>query len=262
MKIQDQFSRSLQLDKIPQRIVYLVPSQTELLVDLGLEKYIKGVTAFCVHPERLRKEKIIVGGPKKVNYDKIKELNPDIILCNKEENTKEMVETLAKDYPLHISNIETLEDTYELISQYGQLFDVEEKAKEINEKIQAEARKFESFIRHQPKLKVVYFIWRNPWMVVGGGTFVNHLLEVNGFENVYADIPRYPEIQLEELRSADVMLLSSEPYPFREKHIPDVIPFAKGSPVTQIDGEYFAWYGSRLIRAFDYFRKWREELGF
>src|SRR5690625_3044127 len=153
MSHKDQLQRKIKLPKTPERIVSLVPSQTELLVDLGLEDKIVGITKFCVHPKNLRSKKQIVGGTKGIRKDRIKELNPDIILCNKEENTKEMISDLEKDFQLHISDIHTIEDTYELISQYGDLFDVKEKADEINEKIRKQIQLFRDFIKDKPKLK-------------------------------------------------------------------------------------------------------------
>lgn len=258
-KFYDQLGREVLLKKPPSRIVSLVPSQTELLVDLGLEDRIVGITRFCVHPAYLRNKKTIVGGPKKVNYDKIEALKPDLILGNKEENTKEMAEHLSASYNLHLSSIASMEETYALIEQYGQIFDVREKAREITDSIKQEEADFKVYISEKTWKKVAYFIWRKPWMVVGGGTFVNHLLTLNHFENVYADIPRYPEVKLEELRGVDFLLLSSEPFPFGEKHRKELKTLL-GNHVDMkfINGEYFSWYGSRLEQAFRYFRKWRE----
>ncbi len=120
--MKDQLGREVILEGVPKRIISLVPSQTELLCYLGLEASIVGITKFCVHPENLRKEKKIVGGTKNVHFDRIRDLSPDIILCNKEENTLEMVLELEKIAPVHISNVISLEDTYQLISQYGEIF--------------------------------------------------------------------------------------------------------------------------------------------
>lgn len=259
MKLHDQLNRFIELDKIPERIVSLVPSQTELLVDLGLRHKIVGVTGYCVHPSDIRKEKTLVGGTKGIRYDRIRDLNPDIILCNKEENTKEIVDKLSADFTLHISNVFTLTDTYNLIKQYGKLFDVENRAAELSGRIKKEAEDFKGYIADKPRLKVAYFIWREPWMVVGGQTFVNHLLELNNFKNVYADIPRYPEVPIDNLKEADVLLLSSEPYPFREEHKAELEDHVPHTRIEFVDGEFFSWYGSRLQKAFRYFKAWRED---
>lgn len=260
MSHKDQLQRKIKLPKTPERIVSLVPSQTELLVDLGLEDKIVGITKFCVHPKNLRSKKQIVGGTKGIRKDRIKELNPDIILCNKEENTKEMISDLEKDYQLHISDVNTLADAYELIEQYGELFEVQHKAAEISKAIKKEEESFRTYIKEKPVLKVAYFIWRKPWMVAGGKTFINHLLEINHFKNVYKQTPRYPEIEIDHLKPVDFVLLSSEPFPFGEKHKQEILPYAGSSQIALVDGEYFSWYGSRLEKAFQYFKELREEL--
>lgn len=253
----DQLDREISLTGVPLRIVSLVPSQTELLVALGLSDYIVGITKFCVHPVGLLQEKKIVGGTKNVHYDRISELKPDIILCNKEENTKEIVETLQHLYPVHVSDINVVEDALEMIWQYGEIFKTENLAAALISKIKTELLSFQNFIKKKPQRRVVYFIWRKPWMVAGNKTFINHLLEINGFVNVFKSTDRYPEIsenELVELSGLDLVLLSSEPYPFSEKHISEfseIIPHAK---VILVDGEYFSWYGSRLVKAFEYFK--------
>lgn len=257
MEFQDQLQRQLKLDKTPERIISLVPSQTELLVDLGLEDKLIGVTKFCVHPETIKKEKKIVGGTKEVKIEEIKALQPDLILCNKEENTKKMVAELERIAPVHVSDIHNLEEAYGMIQQYGKIFSVEEKALKLIEKIQQEFLDFQQSIQEKPLKKVAYFIWRNPWMVAGGNTFINYLLKLNKFENVYENIERYPAIKLEELREVDYVLLSSEPFPFHEKYMFEFEPFVNTNKIKFVDGEYFSWYGSRLKDAFRYFKKLR-----
>jgi len=254
----DQLHRKINIEDIPKRIVSLVPSQTELLIDLGLEKSLIGITKFCVHPKGLRKQKTIVGGTKSLHYDSIEELNPDIILCNKEENTKEIVERLSQKYPVHVSDIVTIADALEMVDQYGEIFDVKEKATRLIYKIRKEEELFSNFVSDKPKKRIAYFIWRNPWMAVGGGTFINEMLKLNGFVNVYEEVSRYPEVSTEDLseliENLDVILLSSEPFPFSEKHIKEIKEINPVTQVRLVDGEYFSWYGSRLVRAFSYFR--------
>ena len=259
MQIQDQLQRKINFSEKPKKIISLVPSQTELLVDLGLEKNIVGVTKFCVHPKNIRKEKQVVGGTKQIKIEKIKALNPDIILCNKEENTKAMITELEKDFKVHVSDIEYIKDVYQLIEQYGFLFEAEKKAVEINRKIKNQIQDFQSFIQDKPLLKVAYFIWRKPWMVVGGNTFINTLLKMNKLENVYEEIPRYPEVDVENLKNTDFIFLSSEPFPFKEKHKKELEVFEKNSTFVFVDGEFFSWYGSRLAKAFQYFKELREK---
>ncbi len=253
----DQLNRKLQLKEIPKRIVSLVPSQTELLVDLGLRPYIFGVTKFCVHPPELRKEKKVVGGTKKVHYDRIAALNPDIIFCNKEENTEEMVMELEKIAPVHVSDVKTIDDSLELIRQYGEILGVEERASEIAENIRVLRKDFQEFIAEVPQRKVAYFIWKDPWMVAGKDTFIDHLLELNHFKNAFSEEnSRYPEISIQELGENDVelVLLSSEPFPFKEADKKAFEAEVRKDCVHLVDGEFFSWYGSRLAAAFTYFK--------
>jgi len=251
--MKDQLGREIILEHIPKRIVSLVPSQTELLCYLGLEDSLVGITKFCVHPENLRKEKKIVGGTKKVHLDKIKALQPDIILCNKEENTLEMVMELEKIAPVHVSNVIDLKDVYALILQYGELFDKNSISEKLVEDIQ---EKHADFRLNPIRKNVVYFIWKNPWMAVGGATFIDAMLKINGWKNIFEDEnSRYPEIDITTLTSLkiDLILLSSEPYPFQQKHIEKLKKFTNAE-IRLVDGEYFSWYGSRLLQAFDYFK--------
>ena len=254
LQIKDQTGRTVSLHQTPSRIVCLNPSQTETLAHLGLEKQIVGVTKFCVHPSHLRKVKTVVGGTKKVHFSKIRNLNPEIILCNKEENTKEIVDTLAKDYPVHVTDVSTLEDALEMLKQYGRLFNCMPKADEMSADIISEKSKLEVFIQNKPRKRVAYFIWQDPMMVVGKGTFIDTMLTLNGFKNVFQEY-RYPTTNLEELKglTLDMILLSSEPFPFKEVHQRQ-LQEKLGIEVQLVDGEYFSWYGSRLQGAFEYFR--------
>ena len=257
--MKDQLHRKIQLKGTPERIVSLVPSQTELLVDLGLEEHIVGLTKFCVHPKHMRKEKAVVGGTKQVHFDKIKALHPDIILCNKEENTKEMIAVLEHIAPVHISDVYTIDDSLELIKMYGEMFKVPQKAQTMICSIRNQRNAFQEWIVQRPQLKVAYFIWKDPYMVAANHTFINAMLAVNNFENVYANVSRYPEIQLSELqeKQPDLILLSSEPYPFKDRDIDEFKSICPYTQVKIVDGESFSWYGSRLLKAFDYFKTLR-----
>lgn len=263
MKYQDQLHRIIELNGKPKRIISLVPSQTELLFDLGLEDSVVGITRFCVHPMHAKATKKIVGGTKKVKFDKIKELNPDIILCNKEENTKEMVEELEKIAPVHVSDIYTIDDALELIEQYGELFSCRTQAKKLIDKLHYKLSEFQDYVKDIPKQKVAYFIWREPWMVAGNDNFIQHLLELNNFDNIYSNKPRYPEVEIKKIRlegDPDLILFSSEPYPFKEAHAFEIGRFTHHAKVVFVDGEMFSWYGSRLAKAFDYFKGLHERL--
>jgi ABC-type Fe3+-hydroxamate transport system substrate-binding protein len=264
MTVKDQLNRALSFNETPRRIVSLVPSQTELLYDLGLEESIVGITKFCVHPRHLKATKKVVGGTKKVNLEKIKALAPDIILCNKEENTLAMVAALEPIALVHVSDILTIQDTAALITQYGILFSCRTAANALLAKINFQVSDFKDYIAGQPRLKVAYFIWRKPWMVAAENTFIQHMLDLNGFDNIYANKTRYPEVELKRIRlegDPELILFSSEPYPFKEEHAFEVGRFTHHAKVVFVDGEMFSWYGSRLVKAFDYFKKLRTRLG-
>ncbi|WP_025742248.1 ABC transporter substrate-binding protein [Aquimarina pacifica] len=257
----DQLGRELKIKDTPRRIISLVPSQTELVVALGLLDSLVGITKFCVHPERIIETKEIVGGTKKIHFEKIKSLKPDIILCNKEENTKEIVEQLQNEFPVHVSDVSSLSESVELIQLYGKLFDKKEEASTMVSKIETERLVFDRFIAPLPKRRVAYFIWRKPYMVSGSKTFIDNMLTINGFVNVFADEVRYPEISVETLKTIedlDVIMLSSEPYPFSPKHVKEFQNICPNTKIILVDGEYFSWYGSRMLEAFTYFTKLRE----
>ncbi len=257
IEVTDQIDRKLILDIIPKRIVSLVPSQTELLVDLGLEEYIVGVTKFCVHPLHLKKTKTIVGGTKDIKIDKIKSLQPDIILCNKEENTQDIVDDCVAICLVHVSDIYNIEDCLELIDQYGDLFSIKEKATEVIEEIQIRQKDFQKSIQKSESKKVAYFIWRNPWMISASNTYIDYMLKLNKFENVFGELKRYPEITLEILKehNPELVLLSSEPYPFKKAHIEDIHEILPDAKVLLVNGEAFSWYGSHVTKAFEDFKK-------
>ncbi|PKG43664.1 helical backbone metal receptor [Psychroflexus sp. MES1-P1E] len=256
--MKDQLGRGLYFETIPQRLVCLVPSLTELLVDLGLRSKLVGVTKFCVHPKDIKENAEIIGGTKNVKFDKIKALQPDFILANKEENTFEDIDLLSNDLKVYVSDINNLKDLKGLITDISFLFGVAEKGLQLIEDIESQFLDFQNFIKNKPKLKVAYFIWRNPWMVVGSSTFINYMLELNNFENVYAHLQRYPEVDIKALKRVDYVLLSSEPFLFKEAHKAELS--VKDYKIEIVDGEYFSWYGSRLVKAFSYFKLLRDKL--
>ena len=265
MMLIDQIQTNHNFAKTPTRIVSLVPSQTELLFDLGLENSIVGITKFCVHPNHFLKEKTKVGGTKNPSFDKIKALNPDIIICNKEENTKEIIEECSKICTTWTTNIVTIEDNFKMIADFGQIFNIEDKAKILNEQISFALSDFRTFINEKQSCKVAYFIWKKPYMVVGTNNYINEILRFNKFENVFENNTsasnRYPEIDIETLKSKnlDLIFLSSEPYPFADKDKNDFDHFTNAK-IEIVDGEMFSWHGSRLLLALDYFKKLHKTL--
>ncbi len=253
----DQLETSHTFATTPQKIVSLVPSQTELLYDLGLEDKIVGITKFCVHPFHFKSTKKIVGGTKKVNYDKIRLLKPNIIICNKEENSEEIVLELQKIGPVWVTNIITIEDNFKMIQDFGQLFNCRTEAQKWSDKLSYALSDFKQFIKEKPVQKAAYFIWANPFMVAGSDNFINELLKLNHFQNIYDNKSRYPEIELKKMRlegDPDIVFLSSEPFPFKEEHAFEIGRFTHHAKIIFVDGEMFSWYGSRLVKALEYFK--------
>lgn len=257
----DQLHRTIEIAATPRRIISLVPSQTELLYDLGLRDEVVGITKFCVHPNEWYRNKTRVGGTKTYDFEKIKALNPDLIIGNKEENEREQIEELMALYPVWMSDIYTLPDAMQMILQLGILVNKRAEAEILRQKIEKEFTAFYQFRAETPlkQLNVAYFIWRMPYMVASRHTFIHHLLEQCGFKNVFAGeaFERYPEISAQQLADAnpDVILLSSEPYPFKDKHVAEFQSICKNAKIVTVDGELFSWYGSRLLHAPGYFKE-------
>ncbi len=237
----------------PKRIVSLVPSQTELLFDLGLDLETVGVTRFCIHPEESVSKTKIIGGTKKFNFEIIDELKPDLIIGNKEENYREGIEVLMRKYPVWMSDIVTFKDALTMIQWVGELTDRKSKAIHLIDSIEQE---FEGIKPHSEK-SVLYLIWRKPWMAAGTGTFIDSMLKCIGLQNALHDTRRYPELTRDQIRKLkpDFIFLSTEPYPFTEKHIEELRTISDESTIIIVDGEMFSWYGSRLLKAPRYFNQ-------
>ena len=223
-----------------------MPSITELLCDLGLQSQIVGCTKFCVHPASIKQTAAIVGGTKQFHRERVKGLYPDLIIANKEENNKDDIQDLNKSFSVYTSDVKTREDSFQLIKDIGLLFG---RMKESNTIIQELKRRFDSSESIGKGRKVVYLIWQKPYMTIGGDTFINDMLKTHGFENAFGGQVRYPEITIEDILRCrpDVLLLSSEPFPFKEMHVRELQKLIKGISVHLVDGEYFSWYGSRQL---------------
>ena len=245
--------RTIRLESTPKRIVSLVPSQTEFLASLGLEEEMVGITKFCIHPEQWFRSKTRVGGTKNVNLDKVKSLQPDLIVANKEENTQKDIEALMEIAPVWISDIYTLDDAFEMMLSLGEIFGKSALASEIVEKIRMQFEKFEAHLPAKIEGTVVYLIWKNPYMAVGSSTFIDHLLTRCGFQNLLADQSRYPSWNPISDQAPDFIFLSSEPYPFKNSDIEALKVLFPATHIQLVDGELFSWYGSRLLESVPYF---------
>ena len=259
LTVTDQMDRRVAVPFPPQRIVSLVPSQTELLFGLGLAKKVVGVTKYCIHPAEARRQAAVVGGTKNFDFEKIAALNPDLIIGNKEENYQAGIEQLAAEYPVWLSDINALPEALDMIRRVGFIAGVKEKADALASDIAASFAALAPSRPAQPAATAAYFIWRKPYMVAASGTFIDDMLHRAGFINAFPEHSRYPEITAEQLAAAapSRIFLSSEPYPFGAKHVAEFQQICPGAKVDIVDGELFSWYGSRLRESAAYFRQLR-----
>lgn len=249
----DQLGRVISVPYPPQRIISLVPSQTELLFDLGLDMEVVGITKFCIHPRDKFISIMKIGGTKKLNLEKIRDLKPDLIIGNKEENEQGQIEELMEEFPVWMSDIQILDNALEMIALIGSLTGKEDSAKHIAVEIKA---RFQTLLPERSgELRVAYFIWKNPYMLAGRNTFIHDVMLKAGFINAI-ELNRYPELNAAQIRETDpdVIFLSSEPYPFKDEHVQEMKMICPNSVVLIADGELFSWYGSRLLQTPTYLR--------
>jgi ABC-type Fe3+-hydroxamate transport system substrate-binding protein len=247
----DQLNRAVSLASIPKRIISVVPSQTELLFHLGLDDEIIGITKFCIHPPEKVRHITKIGGTKQLNMQLIHDLQPDLIIANKEENEQSQIEELMTRYPVWISDIHDLSTAVDMINKVGEVVGKKTEANELSNNI---LQQFNLLNPSNKNLRIAYLIWRKPYMAAGTGTFINAMLQLCGFTNA-CNKDRYPEVSPDDLIAAqpDVVFLSSEPYPFAQKHIVEFEKLLPNTKIILVDGEMFSWYGSRLLHAPAYF---------
>lgn len=246
------------ISSVKKRIVSIVPSITELLFSLGKEEEVIGITKFCVHPADWLKTKTIVGGTKNLRISDIEKLQPDLIIASKEENVEEQVTLLGKSIDVFLTDVITIEDGLQLISDIAKITGSIVIADPLIEKTKREFSKLTHYVSQERLIpKIVYLIWQEPFMTVGGDTFIHNMLDSGGFENIFSSDKRYPTTTTEELAglAPDYIFLSSEPYPFNRTHqikIQKVLPKSK---IVLVDGEMFSWYGSRMAEFPSYIMK-------
>ncbi|MCE3228257.1 MAG: iron transporter [Bacteroidetes bacterium] len=255
----DQTKHTISLEKIPKRIISIVPSQSELLWDLGLREELIGITKFCIHPNEMFRKVERVGGTKKLDIEKIRELKPDLIIGNKEENEREQIELLRKEFQVWMSDIFNFEDALEMMKCIGDLTGKQSEAEKITEEIN---RFLPSIKVIFPNKKTAYFIWKDPYMLAASDTYIDAVLNHIGLSNAASGLSRYPEITIEQLKKIkpEYCFLSSEPFPFKEKHAKELQEFLPETKVIIVDGEMFSWYGSRLLHLPAYLKKLGEEI--
>lgn len=250
----DQLHRTLEISQTPARIVSLVPSQTELLYFLGLEAEVVGITKFCVHPDAWFRNKTRVGGTKTVKADVVKALRPDLIIANKEENVAAQVEALEAIAPVWVSDIATIEDALAMIAGIGAITGKTKSADALVTQLRTDIETLQQWSANRPRPRTAYLIWKDPYMAAGGDTFISDVMRLAGMENVLSHKPRYPSVTVAQLASlgTELLLLSSEPYPFDERHAAELARQLPGVKVITVDGEMFSWYGSRMTHLKDY----------
>lgn len=241
-----------------QRIISLVPSLTELLIDLGLINQLVGRTRFCVHPAQQVESIPIIGGTKNPRLDKIRQAAPDLVITNKEENRRQDVQKLMEDFEVEVTDISTIEDALITIHQLGQKLDVAEQSKSLIQSVQERLEERPA----EPELRTAYLIWKDPWMTVGHDTYIHDVLRHWNMPNVFSGQQRYPKFKLDALKSyhPDLVLLSSEPYPFKEKHLAQIEEACPAARVLLVEGEWFSWYGSHMRHAFGRLNVWRKAI--
>ncbi|MFB6257862.1 MAG: helical backbone metal receptor [Flavobacteriales bacterium] len=260
--------RSVEVPETPSRIISLVPSQTELLYELGVGDKVVGITEYCVHPEHWLREKRIIGGTKNTVLKRVEQLEPDLVIGNKEENTKKKIEKLEERYPVWMSDVQNIQDALDMIQEIGGITDRSEKAEALAERI---GEGFEDLQERTGTFhtSTAYFIWKDPWMLAAADTFIDAVLSASGHENpIKAPFPasvqeridagkassRYPIFELEALKEIqpERIYLSSEPYPFGDEDRKELQGHFPHADIRIVDGEMFSWYGSRLEKALPY----------
>ncbi|WP_339254093.1 helical backbone metal receptor [Sporosarcina sp. FSL W8-0480] len=249
----DRVGRSVTYQFPPNRIVSLCPGITDTLLSLGLEEKIVGRTRFCIHPKGIVERIPAVAGTKDIKLEAIKDVKPDLIFVEKEENTKEIVEELEKHFPVYVAEVQTVDEAFQMIDDMGDLTDRKEAAAKLVSSIQ---QQFDSLPKTHEK-RIAYVIWRKPYMVVGKNTYINSLLEKMGYINPFIDAEgRYPTVSAEDFQKAnlDYVFLASEPFPYKEKHLKEFLEMMAKTKPLLVDGEMF-WYGPRMLKAVSYFRQ-------
>ncbi|MFN8886987.1 MAG: helical backbone metal receptor [Cyclobacteriaceae bacterium] len=246
----DQLGRTVEFTFPPKRIISLVPSQTELLFYMGLGNSLVGITKFCTHPvgevQRITK----VGGTKTVRFDLIDQLQPDLIIGNKEENEREAIARLAEKYPVWMSDINSFDDALSMMQAIGELTNRQHAAVILMNEI----RNVFATLQQRSGQSALYLIWKSPWMAAGKNTFIDALLTKAGWLNTTIQ-ERYPALTDAQIQAMtpEVVFLSSEPFPFAEKHIAELKLLLPNAKVMLVDGEMFSWYGNRMLLAPAYF---------
>lgn len=255
---QDHTGKFLTITSPPHRIISLVPSITELLYNLDLNERVIGITKFCVHPDEWFRTKTRVGGTKNISIEKIQQLQPDLIIANKEENMKEQIEELEMICPVFTTDVDSVASGIQMIRDIGNITDASKKATKIADQIIQNLKNAEP----DRQINTLYLIWKEPYMAAGGDTFINDMMRYAGFKNALEKLTRYPNLTEDDIRkyNPELILLSSEPYPFKEKHLQELQEICPNAKIMLVDGEMFSWYGSRMMKSSVYFESIKQTI--
>ena len=251
--VQDMLGRTVTYTYPPKRIISLCPGITDTLFALDLQDHVVGRTRYCIHPAPEVQQVPAVAGTKDIRLDAILQLKPDLIIAEKEENTRDIVESLEQHVPVYVAEVQSVDESYTMIENIG---DVTDRTAEANDLVSTIQNGFRS-LQGVTSGSVLYVIWRKPYMAAGNTTYIDSLLKTLGFDNSMASFDgRYPELSTYDVKSAnpDLVLLASEPYPYKEHHIPEFQEMLPNATIVPIDGEMF-WYGPRMLEATAYFNK-------
>ena len=235
----------------PRRVVSLVPSTTETLFALGAGEAVVGVTRFCVHPAEGLGGLTRVGGTKDLLLDRLLALKPDLVIGNAEENTREIFAEIAPHVPLLVAFPRGVDEALHDLHRLGVVMGREAEAEALLQTIHAERAALRAEAAQIPGFRYTYLIWREPWMGVNDYTFISALLAEAGGVNALAGVsPRYPTVSPEALVEGGVVLLSSEPFPFKERHRDELCALGVAPErIFFVDGELCSWHGARLAEA-------------
>lgn len=251
--IDDYGQRHPPCDLSQTRIVSLVPSLTATLFALNLQDYLVGRTGFCIHPSPAVKAIAKIGGTKDVNLEKIRKLAPTHLVVNIDENEKPTVERLAEFIPnIIVTHPNQPSDNLALFRLLGGVFQRQAEAEGLCQQWQASYQSLQS-LALEPR-KVLYCIWQEPWMSVSQDTYISRMLALRGWQSWQPDDNnlRYPSFDMAlASQQVEVILLSTEPYRFQEKHVNELAQQV-AKPVVLVDGEMLSWYGSHAIAGLDY----------
>jgi len=252
----DQLNRKIEINNNLNNIISLVPSLTELLFFLKMDEQVKGITNFCVHPSDKLSDKVIVGSPLHVDYEKIEQINPDIIIAGKSENNKNNIEKIAEKYPVWVSDVRSIEDACKMIEKIGMICNQSDLSYNITKNISVG---FDS-LADKTKIKVCYLVWEKPFMVAGNNNYINDILKKTGLINVFEHKEGYAKVTAKEMQEcqADFVLLPSEPYKFDNSHISTYKNLINKATVLLVDGQLFSWYGNRMLLAINYLKNMKK----